>query len=108
MSILLYIFLAVEIDEQNYEVRELIFEKKRQETLKKPGSIFIRISTSDTIRVYDTDYEVSKIQISISKFKDKKIKEQEDNIKEQEDKIKNLEDKIKSLKTSINKSKCLK
>ena len=28
-------FLAIEIDEQNHEGRELIFEKKRQEALKK-------------------------------------------------------------------------
>ena len=35
MSILLNIFLAVEIDEQNHEGRKLIFEKKRQEALKK-------------------------------------------------------------------------
>ena len=28
-------FLAVEIDEQNHEDRELIFEEKRQETLEK-------------------------------------------------------------------------
>ena len=28
-------FLAVEIDEQNHEGRELIFEKKRQEALEK-------------------------------------------------------------------------
>ena len=39
---------------------------------------------------YDTDYEVSKIQIFISKFKDKKIKEKENKIKELEDKIKKI------------------
>ena len=31
--------------------------------------------------VYDTDYEVSKIQIFISKFKNEKIKELEDELK---------------------------
>ena len=63
-------FLAVEIDEQNHEGRELIFEKKRQEVLeKKLGCKFIRINTSDAERGYDTDYEVSKIQTFISKFK---------------------------------------
>ena len=39
---------------------------------------------------YDTDYEASKIQIFISKFKDKKIKEKENKIKELEDKIKKI------------------
>ena len=37
--------------------------------------MFIRINTSDAKRGYDTDYEVSKIQIFISKFKVKKMKE---------------------------------
>ena len=74
-------------------------KKKRQEALeKKLGCKFIRINTSDAKRGYDTDYEVSKIQTFISKFKDKKIKEKENKIKE-------LEDKIKKIKTSINKSK---
>ena len=55
--------------------RELIFEKKRQETLeKKLDCKFIRINTSSAERGYDTDYEVSKVQIFISKFKHKKIK----------------------------------
>ena len=60
-------FLAVEIDEQNHEGRELIFEKKRQEVLeKKLGCKFIRINTSDAERGYDTDYEVSKIQTLVN------------------------------------------
>ena len=51
-------FLAVEIDEQNHERRDLIFEKKQQEALeKKLGCIFIKINTSDAKRAYDTDYE---------------------------------------------------
>ena len=55
-------FLAVEIDKQNHEGRDLIFEKKRQEALEKRlGYKFIRINTSDAERDYDTDYEVSKI-----------------------------------------------
>ena len=77
-------FLAVEIDEQNHEGRELILEKKRQEALEKElGCKFIRTNTSDAKRGYDTDDEVSKLQIFISKFKDKK------KIKEKENKIKN-------------------
>ena len=44
-------FLAVEIDKQNHESRELIFEKKRQQALeKKLGCKFIRINTSDAER----------------------------------------------------------
>ena len=61
---------------------------------------FIRINTSNEKRGYDTDYEVSKIQTFISKFKEKKIKENENKIKE-------LEDEIKKIKTLINKSKCI-
>ena len=68
-------FLAVEIDEQSHESRELVFEEKRQEALEKRlGSKSIRINTSDARRNYDTDYEISKIKAFISKFKDKKIK----------------------------------
>ena len=66
-------FLAVEIDEQTNQGRELIFEEKRQETLEKIiGCKFIRINTNDAKKGYDSDYEVSKAQIFISKFKDKK------------------------------------
>ena len=57
-------------------------KKKRQKALeKKLSSKFIRINTSDAKRGCDTDYHVSKIQIFISKFKEKKIKELEDEIK---------------------------
>ena len=74
--------LAVEIDKENHEVRELNFEKKRQEALeKKLGCKFIRINTSDAERGYDANCEASKTQIFISKFKDKKIKKLEDEIK---------------------------
>ena len=73
MTILQNIFLAVEIDEQNREGRDLVLEKKRQEALeKKLGCKFIRINTSNAEKGYDTDYEVSKIQTFISKFKGKK------------------------------------
>ena len=34
--------------------------------------MFIRINTSDGKKGYNTDYEVSKIQTFISKFKEKK------------------------------------
>ena len=68
MAILLNIF-------QPQKLILLLKEKKRQEALeKKIGCKFIRINTSDAERGYDIDYEVSKIQIFISKFKGKKIK----------------------------------
>ena len=54
--------------------------------------MFIRINTSDAKRGYDTDYEVSKIQIFMTKLKESKIKELENEIKK---------------KTSVNKSKCI-
>ena len=61
--------MAVEIDEQNHEDRDLIFEEKRQKPLeKKLGCKFIRIDTSNAKKGYDTDYEVIKIQIFISEF----------------------------------------
>ena len=66
-------------------------KKKRQEALeKKLGCLFIRINTSDVKRGYDTDYEVSKIQIFISEFKDKKVKEKDHKIKELEDELKKI------------------
>ena len=84
-------FLAIEIDEQNHEGRELIFEEKRQKALeKKLGCKFIRINTGDAERGYDADYEVSKIQPFTSKVKNEKIKEKENKIKELEDKTKKL------------------
>ena len=58
-------------------------KKKRQEALeKKLGCKFIRINTSNAKRGYDTDYEVSKIQIFISEFKDNTLKEKDNTIKE--------------------------
>ena len=98
--------LAVEIDEQNYEGRELTFEKKRQEALeKKLGCKFIIINTSDAERAYDTDYEATKIQILLSKFKNKKIKQlekQSNKLKiKQEDKVKELQDEIKKLRLQL-------
>ena len=98
-------FLAVEIDEQNHEDRELIFEKRRQEVLeKKLGCKFIRINTSDAERGYDTDYEVSKVQIFITNFKDRQLKKSEKKsnkkIKEKENKIYELEE-IKKIKLQL-------
>ena len=60
--ILLNLFLAIEIDEQNHEDRELIFEVLQKALEKKPVML----------EKVDTDYEVSNVQIFIGKFKDEK------------------------------------
>ena len=57
------------------------FKKDKRHQKKKLGCQFIRIDTSNAKKGYDTDYEVSKIQILISNFKENKIKELEDEIK---------------------------
>ena len=63
-------FLAIEIDEKGHTDRDPIFEEKRQKALeKKLNSEFIRINMSK--EGYDADYEASRIQAFISKFKDK-------------------------------------
>ena len=51
----------------------------QKELEKKLSCEFIRINTSK--EGYDADYETSRIQAFISKFKDKKIKELEYEIK---------------------------
>ena len=91
-------FLAVESDEKGHTDRDLILRKKRQKALEKELSCeFIRINISK--EGYDADYEASRIQTFISKFKDKKIKELEDEIK----KIKALISKLKYLKWIVKK-----
>ena len=80
-------FLAVEIDEKGHTDRDLIFEQKALE--KKLNCKFIRINTSR--ENYDADYEASRIQMFISKFKDKKNKSE----------IKALKDEIKKLKLQL-------
>ena len=83
-------FLAIEIDEKCHTDRDLFFEEKRQKALgKKLNCKFIRINTSR--ENYDADYEASRIQTFITKFKDK----------EKEKKIKQLEDEIKKLKFQL-------
>ena len=75
MSILLNIFQPQKLINKTMKAENLFLKKKRQEALeKKLGCKFIRINTSDAKRGYDTDYQVSKIQIFISKFKEKKEK----------------------------------
>ena len=60
--------LAVEIDERKHVDRDLIFEEKRQN-----GQKFIRINVSK--EGYEADYEASRIQTFISKFKDRQLKQ---------------------------------
>ena len=82
--------LAIEIDEKGHTDRDLIFEEKRQKALeKKLNCTFIRINTRK--ENYDADYEASRIQTFISKFKDK----------EKENEIKKLEDEIHKLKLQL-------
>ena len=62
----------MEIAEKGHIGRDLIFEKKRQEALeKKLGCKFIRINMSK--ENYDADYEATRIQTLISKFKDSQL-----------------------------------
>ena len=70
--------------------RDLIFEEKRQKALEeKLNCTFIRNNTSK--ENYDPDYEASRIQTFISKFKDK----------EKENEGKKLEDEINKLKLQL-------
>ena len=65
--------LAVEIDEKGHTDRDLILEDKRPNALeKKLNCKFIRINTSR--ENYDIDYDVTRIQLFVSQFKDNKIK----------------------------------
>ena len=67
----------------------LFFVEKRGEALEnKLGCKFIRINTSK--EGYDADYEASRIQTFISKFRDRQLKKSNKKIKELEDKIKEL------------------
>ena len=67
------------------KVENLILKRKDKRDQNKLDCKFIRINTSDAERGYDTDYEVSKIQTFISKFKDRQLKKLE---KESNKKIK--------------------
>ena len=97
ISILLNIFLAIEVDEKDHTDRDLISEEKRQKVLeKKLNCKFIRINTSRDN--YDADYEASRIQAFISQFKDK----------EKENEIRKIRRRNKQIKASIDKAKCTK
>ena len=93
MSILLNIFQPQKLMNKTMKVENLFLKRKKEEVLeKKLGCKFIRINTSDAERGYDTDYEVSKIQTFISKFKDRQLKKLE---KESNKKVKEKENKRK-------------
>ena len=78
--------LSVDIDEKGHTDRELIFEKKRQEALeKKLGCKLIRINTSK--ESYDADYDASRVQTCISKFKDRQLQKLNKKLEVLEDKI---------------------
>ena len=77
--------LAVEIDEKKLVERDLIFEEKWQKALeKKLGYKFIWTNTSK--KRYDADYEASRTQIFINKFKDRQSNKWNKISKEVEDK----------------------
>ena len=66
--------------------------KDKKPLEKKIGCKFLRINTGK--EGYDANYEASKIQTLISKFKDRQLKELNKKLKELEDKIEKLTDQI--------------
>ena len=66
----------------------LFSRRKHKSTRKKLGRKFIRINTSK--EGYDADYEASRIQTFISKFKDRQLKNLHKKLKELEEKIEKL------------------
>ena len=65
MSSLLNIFQPQKLMNKTIKVENLFLKKKTRGIKKKLGCKFIRINTSNAKKGYDTDYEVSKIQIFI-------------------------------------------
>ena len=91
MSILLNIFQTQKLMNKTTKA-EILFLRRKDKKHQKKNLVahFIRTNTRDGKRGYNTDYEVSKIQIFISNFKEKTVKEKENKIKKLEDKIKKL------------------
>ena len=80
MNIYTEYLLAMKIDEKGHTGRDLIFEEKRQKAIeKKLGCKFIRINKIK--EGYDAEYEASRIQTFICKFKDRKLKKLNKKIK---------------------------
>ena len=73
----------------SYWQRPYFWRKKTKSIRKKFKCTFIRINTSK--ENYDGDYEDSRIQTFLSKFKDK----------EKENEVKKLEDEINKLKLQL-------
>ena len=71
MSILLNIFWPYKLMNKIMKVENLFLKRKEKRYQKR------NLVVSDAERGYDTDYEVSKVKIFISNFKDKKIKEKD-------------------------------
>ena len=88
--------LVVEIDEKVHTDRDPIFEQKREEALeKKLNCTFIRFNTNK--ENFDVNYELGKIQMFISQFKDDKIKEIDNENKELKGEIKKLKLQLANL-----------
>ena len=90
MSILLSISQPQKSMNKTTKTENLFLRKKDKRHQKKDlHAKFMRINISDAERGYDTNYEVSKIQAFISKFKDEKMKELEGEIKKSRLQLKN-------------------
>ena len=87
MNIYTEYLLAMKIDEKGHTGRDLIFEEKTQKAIeKKLGCKFIRINKIK--EGYDAEYEGSRIQTFICKFKDRQLKQLNKKLKELGDNIK--------------------
>ena len=71
MSILLNIFWPYKLMNKFMKVENLFLKRKEKRYQKR------NLVVSDVERGYDTDYEVSKVKMFFSNFKDKKIKEKD-------------------------------
>ena len=71
MSILLNIFWPYKLMNKIMKVENLFLKRKEKRYQKR------NLVVSDVERGYDTDYEVSKVKMFFSNFKDKKIKEKD-------------------------------
>ena len=85
ISILLNMFQAQKLMNKIMKAENLFLKKEDKRHQKKNMVVnLLELTQAMQKKGYDTDYEVSKIQTFISKFKDKTIKELEDKIKKLE------------------------
>ena len=101
-------FFAVEIDEQNHEGKELIFEKKDKRHQKKS----LVVNLLELIQVMKKRAMIKTMGLIKYKYlsvnlKRKKIKEKENILKGKDNTIIGQQDEFKKIKTLINKSKCI-